>query len=221
MNEENLLISEQKSIYNNFIQFNNEDTYLLSLVKVKPSATTTFLLLVKLMNEFNKVVISKETIINVLELKNQKSAERSINYLIKIKYIFRTERNTYIVNPYICCRTSKAKIQNCDVFPEPPKIPHQFDKLTLIRKSVGEYKLPKRKWILNNYFLKCISIGINTRKVYLFFFFQFLPYGFIEIYKKTVTKLSLVSINNKKGVISKLFLNIQNSNIFLFIINNW
>lgn len=145
MEKENILNIESKSIYNNFVQFNNADAYVLALVKAKPSATTTFLLLVRLMNQFNKVVISKQTIIDVLELTNKKSADRAIKYLIKIKYIYQTEKDTYVINPYICCRTSLAKIRNCDIeCPELPILPYRFDKLYIIRKIVGECKIPKK-----------------------------------------------------------------------------
>lgn len=139
-------IDEGKMMYHNFVQVTLEHPYLLSLIKEKPSAATTFMLLVGLMGTYNKVVISKEAIIEALELTNKKSAERSLKYLIEHRYIYKTDKDTYVINPYVCCKTSKTKIMNCDIdLPEHPKMPNQLDGLKRIRKIVGEYKIIKRR----------------------------------------------------------------------------
>lgn len=104
------------------------------------------MLLVGLMGTYNKVVISKEAIIEALELTNKKSAERSLKYLIEHRYIYKTDKDTYVINPYVCCKTSKTKIMNCDIdLPKHPKMPNQLDGLKRIRKTVGEYKIIKRR----------------------------------------------------------------------------
>lgn len=139
-------VNEGKLVYTNFVQVTLEHPYLLSLIKEKPSAATTFMLLVSLMGTYNKVVISKEVIIAILELKSKKSADRALKYLIEKKYIFQTDKDTYVVNPKICCKTSKTKIGNCDIdVPIFPDIPDELDGLKRIRKTVGEYKIIKRR----------------------------------------------------------------------------
>ena len=144
--ENEKFIDEGKMMYHNFVQVTLEHPYVLALIKEKPSAATTFMLLVSLMGTYNKVVISKEAIIEALELTNKKSAERSLKYLIEYRYIYKTEKDTYVINPYVCCKTSKTKIMNCDIdLPEHPKMPNQLDGLKRIRKIVGEYKIIKRR----------------------------------------------------------------------------
>ena len=147
MNVENeKFIDEGKMMYHNFVQVTLEHPYMLALIKEKPSAATTFMLLVSLMGTYNKVVISKEAIIEALELTNKKSAERSLKYLIEHRHIYKTDKDTYVINPYVCCKTSKTKIMNCDIdLPEYPKMPNQLDGLKRIRKTVGEYKIIKRR----------------------------------------------------------------------------
>lgn len=139
-------VDEGKLMYTNFVQVTLEHPYMLALIKEKPSAATTFMLLVGLMNTYNKVVISKEVIIEALELKNKKSAERALKYLIEHRYIYKTDKDTYIINSRVCCKTSKTKIRNCDIdVPEPIQMPDQLDGLKRIRKTVGEYKIVKRR----------------------------------------------------------------------------
>lgn len=139
-------VDKGKLMYNNFVQVTLEHPYMLALIKEKPSAATTFMLLVSLMSAYNKVIISKEAIIEALELTNIKSAERSLNYLIKHRYIYKTDKDTYIINPYVCCKTSKTKIVNCEIgLPQHPEIPDELDGLKRIRKTVGEYKIIKRR----------------------------------------------------------------------------
>lgn len=139
-------VDKGKLMYNNFVQVTLEHPYMLALIKEKPSAATTFMLLVSLMSAYNKVIISKEAIIEALELTNIKSAERSLNYLIKHRYIYKTDKDTYVINPYVCCKTSKTKIMNCDIdLPQHPIMPNQLDGLKRIRKTVGEYKIVRRR----------------------------------------------------------------------------
>ena len=144
--EKEKFVDEGKMMYHNFVQVTLEHPYVLALIKEKPSAATTFMLLVGLMGTYNKVVISKEAIIEALELTNKKSAERSLKYLIEHRYIYKTDKDTYVINPYVCCKTSKTKIMNCDIdLPEYPKMPNQLDGLKRIRKTVGAYKRIKRR----------------------------------------------------------------------------
>ena len=144
--EKEKFVDEGKLMYRNFVQVTLEHQYMLALIKEKPSAATTFMLLVSLMGTYNKVIISKETIIEALELTNKKSAERSLKYLIEHKYIYKTNKDTYVINPYVCCKTSKTKITNCEIgLPEYPIMPNHLDGLKRIKKTVGEYKIIKRK----------------------------------------------------------------------------
>lgn len=139
-------VDKGQLVYTNFVQVTLEHPYMLALIKEKPSAATTFMLLVNLMGTYNKVVISKEAIIEALELTNKKSAERSLKYLIEHRYIYKTDKDTYVINPRVCCKTSKTKIMNCDIdIQEYPKMPNQMDGLKRIRKTVGEYKIIKRR----------------------------------------------------------------------------
>lgn len=113
---------ESKSPYDRFFQVNKDNAYLLQLIMVRPTAAQVFLTLVQLMNEYNKICISYEDIARLINLKDAKNIYKHLKFLKEANYIFESERNTYVINPRIVCRTSLKKLLSSGIdFDTKPK----------------------------------------------------------------------------------------------------
>lgn len=115
---------EGKSPYDRFFQVNKDNAYLLQLIMVRPTAAQVFLTLVQFMNEYNKICISYEDIARLINLKDAKNIYKHLKFLKEANYIFKAEKNTYIINPKIVCRTSLKKLlsSGIDFYTKPKEL---------------------------------------------------------------------------------------------------
>ncbi len=145
--EKKLNKRKHKSPFSLYCQV-NYNQHLFSLCDANPSACTLFLFLLNCIDRKNCVVISYDTIQDVLGV-SKSTVNRNIHYLKKYKYIATIKQGTsnlYVVNPYIVWRNSVDKLQTYP-FPDfaKPILPKDFKKYTYLRSHRGQKVLPKKE----------------------------------------------------------------------------